>query len=109
MKLIERDIQKRLDAANQEINTIKNSQEKRHQNLLAQFRRIKFKVSSKIDELNRLLNEAKDKNLREIRDVENIVKKNYSKHLQSIVKNLNNKNEQNLQLERNKLVEAEKS
>ena len=75
---------------------------------MAQFRRIKFKDSSKIDELNRLLNEAKDKNLREIRDVENIVKKNYSKHLQSIVKNLNNKNEQNLQLERNKLVEAEK-
>ena len=36
------------------------------------------------------------------------MKKNYSKHLQSIVKNLNNKNEQELQLERNKLVEAEK-
>ena len=52
-----------------ELNTIKNSQENRHQNLLAQFRRIKFKDSSKIDELNRLLMKQRDKNLKEITEM----------------------------------------
>merc|ERR1711916_110250 len=103
-----KNIQKMLDQRNRELELIKNSQENRHRRLIAQFSKINLQDKSKKEELTRILNETKSNNLKELQDLRVTIQNNYNRQLKSVIKNLQQQKNQELQVERNKLAEVER-
>ena len=76
--------------------------------MVAQFSRINLQDKSKKEELTRILNETKSNNLKELQDLRVTIQNNYNRQLKSVIKNLQQQKNQELQVERNKLAEAER-
>lgn len=107
-ELNRKNLQEQLNARNREIENIEAKQLNNHRRLVAQFSRINLQDKSKKEELTRILNETKSNNLKELQELRVTIQNNYNRQLKSVIKNLEQKKNQELQLERNKLAEAER-
>ena len=56
----------------------------------------------------KVLNETKSNNLKELQNLRVTIQNNYNRQLKSVIKNLQQQKNQELQVERNKLAAAEK-
>jgi len=107
-ELNKKNLQDQLNARNREVENIEAKQLNNHRRLVAQFSRINLQDKSKKEELTRILNETKSNNLKELQELRVTIQNNYNRQLKSVIKNLEQKKNQELQLERNKLAEVEK-
>ena len=107
-ELNRKNLQDQLNARNREIENIEAKQLNNHRKLVAQFSNINLKDKSKQEELTRILNETKSNNLKELQELRVTIQNNYNRQLKSVIRDLEQKKNQELQLERNKLAEAEK-
>ena len=107
-ELNKKNLQEQLNARNREIENIEAKQLNNHRRLVAQFSRINLQDKSKKEELMKILNETKSNNLKELQELRVTIQNNYNRQLKSVIKNLQQQKNQELQVERNKLAEAEK-
>ena len=103
-----KNLQDQLNARNRELENIENRYSNNHRKLVAQFNKINLQDKSKKEELTRILNETKSNNLKELQELRVTIQNNYNRQLKSVIKNLEQKKNQELEVERNKLSAAEK-